>query len=157
MASEQQLERLSSQDKYIQTYAMMPNSRLSSGLLNDIDECPELYRDLKEIQDTELLSVFKDNTCGYHPIDVRPRCSTDERQRECLETKHMSLVANVGEIDHRNILRLLSAGMRSIFCRVGIERGSSVQLTNDATGMKLCDISPALFSPGYSRVGLNDL
>lgn len=152
-------ETLSTQDKHIPEPYRIPDLTLSLTQLHGINDCPEICRDHEEIQDIELLSLSEDDmyclpSWGNNPLDVSPHRSTDERQTVCVGAASNSLGSN-GEIDFRYILRLASAAMRSLFYNVGTEKASDIQLSNKTKGIKLCDISPALFSPGYSRVGFN--
>ena len=128
----------------------------------DIDDCPEIYRVLEEIQDFELPSLFQDDIYNLPSwedchVDVIPYRSTSEGGTVGLEDESMSLGLDLGEIDSRYIIGLARAGLRSIFCQLKSAEGTSgVQLSKEATGFKLSDISPALFRPGYSRVGFNE-
>lgn len=130
---------------------------LSSIQPDDIDDNPGIFRDFEEVLDIELLSLSGDDTYnlsswGGHSGDICPHRSNDKRQTVCLKAKGMPPGSDPGTLESTHVLRLASAGMRSIFCNVDTERASGVQLSNQATRFKLCDISPALFSPGYSRV-----
>lgn len=154
----QLLETLPTKNKFIQKSYRMPKLTLNSTHLYDRNDCPELYRNSEKIQDVELLSLFNDDTYNLppwedYPVDISPRRSIDERQTVGPEAESMSLGSNSVEFDSRCILRLAHAGMKSVFCKVGTESATGVLLSNEATGLKLSDISPALFSPGYSRVG----
>lgn len=157
----QLLETLSSPNEYLQNPFGMPDWTLSSTELYDINNCPELYRDLEKTREGELSSLFKDDThnlpsSGGHLLDIIPHRSTDEKQKMGLKAEIMSPGPSLRDIDPRHILGLAHAGLRSIFYNVGTERASGVRAFNESTRFKLPEISPALFSPAYRRVGFNN-
>lgn len=151
------LETLHTQNEVTSTPCSIPELVTSSTQLYEIDDCPELYRDFEQIQDIELLSLSEDDkyypsSLRNRPIDICPHRPNGDRQTEYIEVEDRPLGSIVGKFDSTHILRLASAGMQSMFCNVGIRRASGVQLSNELTRLKLCNISPVLFSPGYNRV-----
>ena len=151
------LETFFTQNKGVSNPSSIPDLVLSSTQLYDVDDCPELYTDFEQIQDVQLLSLSEDDTyylplLRNRPVNICPHRSTGKRQTVRIENESMPLGSSIGKFGSTHILRLASAGIRSMFCREGIGRASGVQLSNEATRVKLCDISPALFSPGYNRV-----
>lgn len=154
------LETLFTQNKGVPKLYEIPDLVKSSAQHYEINDGLELCRDMEEIQDVEPLGLSENDTnkipsWGDYSGDISPHRSNDKRQSVCLEAKGISLNSNTGKFDSTHILRLASAGMRSIFCNVDSERASGVQLSNETARLKLCDVSPALFSPGYSRVGFD--
>ena len=154
------LETLFTQNKGVQNPYGIPDLVLSSAQHYDIDDGLEICRNMEEIQDVEPLGLSENDTnrlpsWGDHSGDISPHRSNDKRQTVCLQAKGIPLSPNTGKFDSTHVLRLASAGMRSIFCNSDSERASDVQLSNETARLKLCDVSPALFSPGYSRVGFD--
>lgn len=121
----------------------------------------ELYRNPEENKDIELPSLFRNDTYtlpleGKNHVDGIPRYSIGGWQRKGSEAGSTSLDSSSWDIDSKHLLRLADAGMQSIFCKGKRERATGVRLSNEITGLKLYDISPALFSTGYIQVGFYD-
>lgn len=138
-------------------------SKMTSNLMRpcyDYD-CSELYGNSEESKDIELLSLFRNDTYnlplwGKHHVDIVPHYSIGEWQRKGSEAGSASLDSSSGDVDPKHLLRLANAGMQSMFCKGKRERATGVRLSNETTGLKLYDISPALFSTGYIQVGFCD-
>jgi hypothetical protein len=135
--------------KYYETQPLGPNS---DRLCYKYD-VPELYADLEEYQDEQSHSLSQNDTWISSPreedhIDtlIEDLQMSDPEAERALDPISENAIP-------KHILRLADAGMRSIFCRGETRKATSVHLSNQATGFKLSDISPALFIPGYVQVG----
>ena len=159
---EQQLsETLPNQDNTGQASLEMPKMTSNTMRPCSAYDCSELYRNLKENKDIELPILFRNDTYylplgGKNHVDGIPRYSIGEWQRKGSEAGSTSLDSSSGDIDSKHLLRLADAGMQSIFCEGKRESATGVRLSNEITGLKLHDISPALFSTGYIQVGFDD-
>ncbi len=159
-AEEQILQTSFSNKSYIQSSREMPRMSSDPTLVSHNYDFPELCRNAEEQDGVELLSFFQND---IHPlweeldVDSLPYRSMGELHAAIPEAVRAPLHPHLGEVDSKHILRLADAGLQSIFLNGERQGATDVHLSNAGSGLKLSEISPALFRPGYIQVGSYDL
>lgn len=150
-SAEQQLLRPTFLDHEKNTQQLCETSRFFSGSTQPgfDNKFFELFQDPQESQDVGFVrdEMYNLSSREEDLFDFIP-----DGQSPGLEASCTSLVPNSREVDPKQILALADVGLQSLFCGIETEKSTDVHLSSKAIGPKLFQISPVLFSPGYSQV-----